>query len=236
MAPISAFALGPAVSSFASSSVYSSTTPLRPIARRAGFSVRDEARPSLNPRLTPTAQAQYGDPQPGEPGYSARKASKKSSSKSGGDDDDPSVVSDAKDYFEDVAGAASRGFKLLRDDLLKSAPERFGIGRQDTSSLAEPSYGEPGYKPPEDDSVPFRKPATGAKISEPKVDMQFPQSTFTSQPRASFKVSGASQSTPPAKPSSSSSKDSSGEYDLPDYLKPLPEDTPRSTWKNYDGR
>lgn len=56
------------------------------------------------------------------------------------------AVEDAADSV--VAAAkkpAKRGAALLREDLLKSAPERIGVGRQDQTELAPPTYGEPGY-------------------------------------------------------------------------------------------
>jgi len=54
-----------------------------------------------------------------------------------------------EDAVDDVLNAAkkpaARGLGLLREDLLKSAPERAGIGRQDQVGVAAPTYGEPGY-------------------------------------------------------------------------------------------
>jgi len=54
-----------------------------------------------------------------------------------------------EDAVDDVLNAAkkpaARGLGLLREDLLKSAPERAGIGRQDQVQVAAPTYGEPGY-------------------------------------------------------------------------------------------
>lgn len=56
------------------------------------------------------------------------------------------AVEDVVDSAEDEAKkTAKRGAALLREDLLKSAPERIGVGRQDETALAPPTYGEPGY-------------------------------------------------------------------------------------------
>lgn len=56
------------------------------------------------------------------------------------------AVEDAADSVVEAAKKpAKRGAALLREDFLKSAPERIGVGRQDQTELAPPTYGEPGY-------------------------------------------------------------------------------------------
>lgn len=56
------------------------------------------------------------------------------------------AVEDAVDTAVKVAKQpGKRGAALLREDFLKSAPERIGVGRQDMTELAPPTYGEPGY-------------------------------------------------------------------------------------------
>ena len=48
-----------------------------------------------------------------------------------------------------TASGIKRGLDLLREDFLKNAPERAGVGRQDRDALTmKPVAGEPGYKPP----------------------------------------------------------------------------------------
>lgn len=56
------------------------------------------------------------------------------------------AVEDAADSVVEAAKKpAKRGAALLREDFLKSAPERIGVGRQDLTEVAPPTYGEPGY-------------------------------------------------------------------------------------------
>lgn len=128
-----------------------------------------------------------------------------------------------------------RGFALLKEDLLKNAPEIAGVGRQDKSFVMKPQFGEPGYKPQAYETI---------KYSDLGI------SSFTDDPNAVVKVGGleaVKEAAKEAKKGKSAAElkaavlkvDMKEEkdivYDIPDYLKPLPEDTPRPgrTWKNY---
>lgn len=133
-----------------------------------------------------------------------------------------------------------RGLDLLRQDLLKSAPEIAGVGRQDKpAAIMAPSYGEPGYKP---------------QAYETAFASDLGISPFPDDANAVGKVGGlaAVQKAARAAKKGESAKalkakalkkevkipDAEKVFDIPDYLKPLPEDTPRKglTWKNYSGR
>lgn len=133
-----------------------------------------------------------------------------------------------------------RGLDLLRQDFLKSAPERVGVGRQDRpSAIMAPAFGEPGY-------VPQAYEVTN--VSELGI------SPFPDDANAVGKVGGleAVQKAARAARKGETAKalkakvlkkkvvvpDSEKVFDIPDYLKPIPEDTPRKglTWKNYSGR
>eukprot|EP00177_Eucheuma_denticulatum_P003480 GFKZ01006292.1.p1 GENE.GFKZ01006292.1~~GFKZ01006292.1.p1 ORF type:complete len:276 (+),score=50.24 GFKZ01006292.1:195-1022(+) len=139
--------------------------------------------------------------------------------------------------------AEKRGLDLLREDVLKSAPERVGVGRQDAESVTmKPVAGEPGYKPESFQTV---------KVSELGI------SPFPDDANAVGKVGGleavrkAAVDVKQGKTAKEIKKavlkpdiakvEAKGEakvYDIPDYLKPIPEDSPRKglTWKNYKGR
>lgn len=132
-----------------------------------------------------------------------------------------------------------RGLDLLRQDFLKSAPERAGIGRQDVTAVMAPSFGEPGYKPQAFETV---------KLSELGI------SPFQDDANAVGKVGGlaAVQKAALASKRGKTAKQNKAKalkkpivvsaedivYDIPDYLKPIPEDTTTKglTWKNYNGR
>lgn len=131
-----------------------------------------------------------------------------------------------------------RGLELLRDDLLKSAPEAVGVGRQDVTTISTPQFGDPGYKYQAYETV---------NVSELGI------SPFPDDANAVDKVGGIEAVKKAAR---AAKKGQSAEvlkakalkkevkvveeqvFDIPDYLKPLPEDTPRKglTWKNYNGR
>ena len=128
-----------------------------------------------------------------------------------------------------------RGLELLKEDLFKNAPEIAGVGRQDKSFVMKPQFGEPGYKPQAYETI---------KYSDLGI------SSFTDDPNAVVKVGGleaVKEAAKEAKKGKSAAElkaavlkaDMKEEkdivYDIPDYLKPLPEDTPRPgrTWKNY---
>lgn len=132
-----------------------------------------------------------------------------------------------------------RGLNLLRQDFLKSAPEKIGVGRQDQSAIMAPSFGEPGYKPAAYET---------AYVSDLGI------SPFPDDPNAVGKVGGIEAVAKAAREvkkgvTADAIKarilnktpvvaESEMTYDIPSYLKPIPEDTPRKglTWKNYDGR
>lgn len=92
----------------------------------------------------------------------------------------------------------------------------------------KPQFGEPGYKAGDGENSVFgkAKEAVGNAVDEVKSNFEEllddEEDKKTSRPN----LKKGKQKTP------------IGEYDLPAYLKPLPEDTPRKgfTWKNYDGR
>ncbi len=132
----------------------------------------------------------------------------------------------------------ARGLRLLAQDLLKNLPEASGVGRQDVSTYMKPQYGDPGYKP---------------QAYEKVYVSQLGISTFSDDPNYVGKVGGleavkeaAKQVEKGATPKQIKTsvmkkeevKPEEKEYPLPDYLMPLPEDTPRKgmTWKNYRGR
>lgn len=137
------------------------------------------------------------------------------------------------------AGDVKRGLDLLKEDLLKNAPQRAGVGRQDVSAVMKPMAGEPGFKPAAYQTV---------KVSELGI------SPFPEDANAVGKVGGieaVKKAAVEVKAGKKSASDIKKEvlkvevkaekeqvFDIPDYLKPLPEDTPRKgyTWKNYIGR
>lgn len=143
-----------------------------------------------------------------------------------------------------IGGAADtvkRGIALLREDFLKTAPQKAGVGRQDLDAFTmKPLSGEPGYKAAAYELV---------KVSELGI------SPFPDDANAVGKVGGieavkkAARDVREGKSAKeikkevlnigTDVKDTETEvFDIPDYLKPLPEDTPRPrmTWKNYKGR
>lgn len=131
-----------------------------------------------------------------------------------------------------------RGLQLLREDLFKSAPEAAGVGRQDASAIMKPLYGEPGYKPAAYETVkvsdlgisPFPDDANAVgkvggveAVKKAAVEVKKGEKTAEEVKKEVLKIEV---------------KQEAKVYDIPDYLKPLPEDTPRKgyTWKNYEGR
>jgi hypothetical protein len=132
-----------------------------------------------------------------------------------------------------------RGLDLLRQDFLKSAPERAGIGRQDETNVSSPSFGEPGYK---------KQAFETAKVSTLGI------SPFPDDANAVGKVGGLEAVQKAARLAAEGKSEKAIKakflkkevvvpvkeqvFDIPDYLKPIPEDTVRKgyTWKNYIGR
>lgn len=135
--------------------------------------------------------------------------------------------------------AVKRGLDLLKEDFLKNAPERAGVGRQDTPSLTiKPSAGEPGYKPqayqtiyaselgisgfPDDKNFVSKVGGIGA-VKKAALDVKKAGKTAKEIKQEVLKIETKKEKTV---------------FDIPDYLKPIPEDTTRKgyTWKNYNGR
>ncbi|KAI0567818.1 hypothetical protein FGB62_1g694 [Gracilaria domingensis] len=175
-------------------------------------------------------------PQPGDPGYKepalAKPAAEAEPAKKAGSSPTKLPV---------VAGEVKRGFDLLREDVLKSAPERAGVGRQDADSVVmRPQAGEPGYKPAAYQTVQVSKLGISTfsddknyvskvggidAVKQAALDIKTGQKTGKEIKReALMKAQNITKKAEAPKV-----------YDIPDYLKPLPEDTPRKgmTWKNY---
>lgn len=201
-------------------------TALRP---QFGDAVVCTSRPRIVRHSAVTLQGtMFMPPQPGDAGYKSKQSEskpKESESKK----EEPSSGLDLPDLEEmasEVSSTAKRGLELLKEDLFKSAPERAGVGRQDQSSIMKPQYGEPGYKP-DDDSI-FGKVKGAVEDAVEEVGSTLDDLTDDKKEKKTFRpnLKKGKQKTP------------IGDYDLPAYLKPLPEDTPREgfTWKNYDGR
>ena len=137
------------------------------------------------------------------------------------------------------SGVTKRGLDLLREDVLKNAPTRAGVGRQDETAIMKPMFGEPGYKPAAYETVkvselgisPFPDDANAvgnvggiAAVKKAALEVKKGEKTASQIKKEVLKIE-----TKAAKEEV---------FDIPDYLKPLPEDTPRKgfTWKNYNGR
>lgn len=164
----------------------------------------------------------------------------------------------------DFAETAKRGFELLKEDLLRSAPERVGVGRQDETTVVAPMAGEPGYKPRAFETVrvsesgisPFSDDANSvSKVGGLKAVRKAARDFKTGKTAAEIRAEAIKNtgkpiyaddddeeekiSRPTIKPPVSKIKtETINPADLPAYLKPLPEDTPRNgySWKNYSGR
>lgn len=204
-----------------------------------GISLPNPFAKSEKAQAPPAGSSSFSEPQPGDPGYkgsstssepAATKVAPASAGKKAGFK--LPVVSGSQ------AGTAKRGLDLLREDVFKNAPEVAGVGRQDQAYVMKPQPGEPGYKPQAYEVV---------KQSDLGI------SSFADDANAAKKVGGlaavkraanAARAGKSAKELKSSllnqdvSRKQPNEpavYDIPDYLKPLPEDTPRAgkTWKNY---
>ena len=139
-----------------------------------------------------------------------------------------------------AADVAKRGLALLKEDFLRNAPEKAGVGRQDRSVTVKPMAGEPGYKPAAYQTVkvsslgispfPDDKNAVG-KVGGVEAVVKAAQEVKKGATAKELKAKIL-------KKESASKPVEAKVYDIPDYLKPLPEDTPRKgmTWKNYVGR
>lgn len=236
-----AFAVGATTSSFTASAARQSATSLRPLhvqhaVRPARISMADEKKPLFsNPFAKKKANQNVGPtsafmkPQAGDAGYEAPAKS--------------TVVAQTGGKKLHVLGNfsisnAKRGIDLLREDLFKSGPEAAGVGRQDASAVMKPLAGEPGYK-----AAAYQQ----VKVSDLGI------SPFPDDANAVGKVGGveavkkAALDVKEGKKTADDIKKSllnimvekePEVFDIPDYLKPIPEDTPRKglTWKNYVGR
>lgn len=186
----------------------------------------------------------FMEPQPGDPGYKEPKETKEAPSA-------PPMEAVKENPFKSLAkklpvigdrfddsGSRKRGLDLLREDFLKTGPVKVGVGRQDDSAIMKPLAGEPGFKPAAYETV---------RVSELGI------SPFPDDKNAVGKVGGVEAVKKAAlevKRGEATAKEIKKKllkikiekvpevYDIPDYLKPIPEDTPRKglTWKNYVGR
>ena len=137
------------------------------------------------------------------------------------------------------ATTATRGLALVVEDLRKNLPEVAGVGRQDVTGFMKPQFGEPGYKPQAYETV---------KYSELGISSFSDDKNYVSKVGGIDAVKKAAKDALAGKKASDIKaavlkadpvvKEEPKEYPLPDYLQPLPEDTPRKgmTWKNYVGR
>lgn len=217
------------------------TASRRPAASApARFVMAEEKKPLFrNPFAAKPAQpnvssTSYMAPQPGDPGYKDPAAVKPAASKP---QKLPVIENDKGDE-----GVAKRGLDLLKEDVLKSAPERVGVGRQDASSVTmRPQAGEPGYKPAAYQTV---------KVSELGISTFSDDKNYVGNvggidavKKAALEVTSGQKTTKQLKeealrkvskaPAKAVKEETT--YDIPDYLKPLPEDTPRKgmSWKNW---
>lgn len=169
----------------------------------------------------------FSEPQPGDPGYKAPTGAKakKSPPPEAGKEVKPSAsiggpgsasfkkqekrgfVSTLSDMAQSAKETVSsfaqgneekRGLELLKDDILRNAPERVGVGRQDAYGYMEPQFGEPGYVTTEEDKpVIEQKKPTDQKASPRRAEYE--SKTYRMEPKSSEPEV----------------------YDIPDYLKPL---------------
>lgn len=151
------------------------------------------------------------------------------------------AVEDAvDDAVEAAKKPAKRGAALLKEDFLRSAPERIGVGRQDQTAVAPPTYGEPGYKYTAyetakqstlgissfaDDANAAAK--VGGMAALKKAALEAKKGATAAQ----LKAKALQMEKAVLKAAANEEKKDV----LPSYLLPLPEDTPRKygTWKNY---
>ncbi|KAA8491877.1 hypothetical protein FVE85_8359 [Porphyridium purpureum] len=179
---------------------------------------------------------------PAKPAAPAKKPEKKSGLASAKD-----AAGSAMGAVQRAVGSGKRGLDLLREDFLQTGPERAGVGRQDKTVDAPPQFGEPGYVTPayqrvkvsslgisvfEDDANAVTK-VGGIKavmeVAEKVASGELKTEEFEEGLKAGLSLDLALEKM--------EEEAAAGDL-LPDYLKPLPEDTPRKgmTWKNYVGR
>lgn len=268
MSPQQAFATPLTATAFKGLSLPSALSTA-PQCRTAAFPIRraprmadDEKKPLFSNPFAKKPQPQqsvptssFTEPQPGDPGYKAPqpKVSPKAEVETEAKTDtkvaqkSPAIklpvvklpVVKLPVFSGENADKVKRGLDLLREDLLKNAPEIAGVGRQDADSVVmKPVAGEPGFKPQSFQTV---------KVSELGI------SPFPDDKNAVGKVGGIAAVKKAAidVKAGKSAKEIKMDvlkiakveveqtvFDIPDYLKPIPEDTPRKgmTWKNYVGR
>lgn len=249
-----AFALSSTVTSstFTNSKVGASFASCPLSVRDVPVSVQGSTRRvSVSPIVS---EFQYNAPQPGDAGYKPPPPVPKGTGMVKTEEDKPVKTVEATSTKVDISPAAAKGKKLpvisnatnkvkrgldlLREDVLKNAPTRVGVGRQDQSAVMKPMYGEPGYKPAAYETVkvsdlgisPFPDDANAvgnvggiAAVKKAAVEVQKGEKTAAEIKREVLKIE---------------TKKEAKVFDIPDYLKPLPEDTTRKgfTWKNYVGR
>lgn len=212
----------------------------------------------------------FMQPQAGDPGFekSASKAKNKDAPESKKQqrkqyEDTMGFEEEESNTLRDIikqGGSLKRGLELLREDILRNAPERVGVGRQDTDSITiMPVAGEPGYKPTSSQTAKASEsgdsPTADAKSANAKVGgvntvrkAAEEAREKENKKRKEVVIRGARDEkgekgdkggkTLQKKTESANVGGGEEQYDLPDYLKPIPEDNPRqgSTWKNYSGR
>lgn len=210
--------------------------PLPPVPKGFGMT-KSEKRPS-----EVVAEAKKEEVTPAASEKDAKKGGKKTEkkvvpvSKAG-------AKGDGKPGGDDSKGASNLpvkkgGLNLLKDDLLKNAPSFAGVGRQDVSGIMKPMAGEPGYKPQAYETV---------RVSELGIS-PFPDDAnavgkvggIKAVKKAAVEVKQGSKTADEVKKEVLKidvKKEKDQVFDIPDYLKPIPEDNRMTyTWKNYKGR
>lgn len=270
MAPHAAFVQPLSATAFTGRALSPSVTPTspRPTAAPARRALRmaDEkkplfrnpfaAKPKQEQQATTFMEPQAGDPgfkplPPVEKGFGMTKSEPRSSEAAASEAATPKDTAPEGDKPAEkkrggklpvvVGSAAKRGLALLREDILKNAPERAGVGRQDSEGLTmKPVAGEPGFKPQSFETVkvsdlgisPFPDDANAVgkvggieAVKKAAIEVKTGEKTAKEIKKEVLKIK-------------TTSKAETKVFDIPDYLKPLPEDTPRKglTWKNYTGR
>ncbi|GAB0496279.1 hypothetical protein MMPV_007591 [Pyropia vietnamensis] len=154
----------------------------------------------------------------------------------------------AADAVEDAVDTAvkvvkqpgKRGAALLREDLLKSAPERIGVGRQDQTELALPTYGEPGYKysayeTAKQSSLGISSFSDDANAAAKVGGLEALKKAAVAAKKGATAAQLKAKAVQMEKAVLKAAEKEEKKDVLPSYLLPLPEDSPRkyATWKNY---
>lgn len=190
-------------------------------------------------------KSSFMEPQPGDPGYGKPMSSGRDETTSEAEEEDTSIFA-RKDNrgLEDFpmgTNAQKRGLALLRDDFLRSAPERVGVGRQDVGSVVmKPVAGEPGYKP--DNPKVSKEAKKGKSVKAVKRDVANVTEEKEDKKEKVDKGGWGEKSFQKGRKNPQKDTESANVednvYQLPDYLRPIAEDNPGkgSTWKNYGRR